>query len=79
MKLLKKSMSVFLAVLMLLTACLPALHGAAATIVYSEQYRALATLLANDHVRDLNNYEIVHKKSEDIVTEGFHIIYSELN
>ncbi len=87
MKLLKKSMSVFLAVLMLLTACLPALHGAAATIVYSEQYRALATLLANNHVRDLNNYEIVHKKSEDIVTEGFntdagafsysHIVYAK--
>ncbi len=64
-------MSVFLAVLMLLTACLPAFHGSAAVIVYSEQYNALATLLANEHVRDLNNYEIENKKSEDIVTEGF--------
>lgn len=65
-------MSVFLAVLMLMTACIPAFHGAAAVVVYSEQYGALATLLANEHVRNLENYEIEHKKSEDIVTEGFH-------
>ncbi len=71
MKLFRKSMSVFLAVLLLVTACIPALHGAAAVIVYSEQYAALATLLANEHVRNLENYEIENKKSDDIVTEGF--------
>ncbi len=72
MKLFRKSMSVLLAVLMLMTACMPAFYGAAATIVYSEQYQALATLLANEHVRDLTNYEIENKKSDDIITEGFH-------
>ncbi len=64
-------MSVFLAVILLMTACLPAFNGAAATVIYSEQYKALATLLADDHVRNLNNYEIVNKKSDDVVTEGF--------
>lgn len=72
MKHLRKSLSVLMAVVLLMSACLPALHGAAATIVYSEQYAALATLLANDHVRNLENYEIENKKSDDIVTEGFH-------
>ncbi len=71
MKLFRKSMSVLLAVILLMTACLPAFNGAAATIIYSEQYNALATFLADEHVRDLNNYEIVNKKSDDVITEGF--------
>ncbi|MBE6812518.1 MAG: hypothetical protein E7523_06515 [Ruminococcaceae bacterium] len=71
MKLFQKSMSVLLAVVLLMTACLPAFNGAAAAVVYSEQYKALATFLADDHVRNLNNYEIVNKKSDDIITEGF--------
>ncbi len=71
MKLFRKSMSVFLAVILLMTACLPAFNGAAATIIYSEQYNALTAFLADEHVRDLNNYEIVNKKSDDVITEGF--------
>ncbi len=71
MKLFRKSMSVLLAVVLLMTACLPAFNGAAAAVIYSEQYNALATFLADEHVRNLNNYEIVNKKSDDVVTEGF--------
>ncbi|MBR3954870.1 MAG: hypothetical protein IKJ63_05315 [Clostridia bacterium] len=89
MKLFQKSLSVLLTAVLLLTACLPAFSGAAAVVAYEEQYKALATLLADEHVRDLNHYEVESQVVDDVITEGFnteagaftyyHTVYAEDN
>jgi len=67
---LKKSLSVILAVIMMLTACSVGFMGMAAEIDYNLQYSALAQALKNNHVRSLTNYKIVNS-TLDNGAEGF--------
>lgn len=61
---LKKSLSVFLAFVMLISIFSLGLTGIAASINYATQYNNLADALKNEHVRDLTNYTIENKTPE---------------
>ena len=67
---LKKVLSVFLAALMLFTAMSLGVTGVAVEIDYDAQYRSLANLLKDEHVRELTNYT-VSNTTLDNGTEGF--------
>lgn len=60
----KKSLSVFLAFVMLISVFSLGLTGIAASIDYNTQYDDLAAALKNEHVRDLTNYTIENKALE---------------
>ncbi len=66
----KKILSVFLAAVMLFSVMSIGIVGAAAEIDYDAQYRELALNLQNEHVRELENYEITNT-TLDNGTEGF--------
>lgn len=61
----KKILSVFLAVVMLLGVMSLGFTGAASEIDYTAQYRALAIALQNEHVRELANYTITSTTLEN--------------
>lgn len=66
----KKTLSVFLATVLLITACSVGMVGFAANIDYTVQYSVLADALMNDHVRTLTNYKIANTTLEN-GAEGF--------
>lgn len=61
----KKSLSVFLACVMLLCTFSLGLTGIAASIDYNTQYNDLADALKNDYVRDLTNYTLQNLTKND--------------
>ena len=67
---LKKTLSVFLAAVMLCCVFTTGFYGFAAEVDYNTQYNALATALKNEHVRDLTNYTIENTTLEN-GAEGF--------
>lgn len=67
---LKKTLSVFLACIMLISVCSAGLMGVAAEIDYDVQYSSLAAALENEYVRTLTNYTITNETLEN-GAEGF--------
>lgn len=67
---LKKSLSVFLACVMLISIFSMGLTGIAASVDLNTQYDNLAAALKKDHVRDLTNYTIENKALQN-ATKGF--------
>ncbi len=71
----KKTLSVFLAVIMMLSVCSVGFMGIAAVTVTSTMYNELSAALENTYVADLANYTTVNTKADDDY-EGF---VSEVN
>ena len=61
----RKSLSVFLAAVMLFTVMSVGFTGMAAEISYNDQYEILAGLLKNDYVKDLTNYTVTNTIPDD--------------
>ncbi len=66
----RKILSVFLAAVMIFSALSLGVTGVAAEIDYNAQYRSLANLLKDEHVRDLTNYTVTNT-TLDNGNEGF--------